>query len=174
MCALQYYYYQYCWMKNTGASWTALVDIWNFLHFIKLGCLSMLSVSITTNITSLNPANDEVYSIQRWNLPLTCDWSVVFFGYSGFLHQWILRRYARCWWHLTLHIIDMEKNVSRLLFHFFFFLICVCISWVWLGWRWCGCVLMYCSLFLNFTFCFYWFLFCFGLLVYICVVGVFV
>ena len=155
-------------------SWTALVHIWNFLHFIKLGCLSMLSVSITTNITSLNPANDKVYSIQRWNLPLTCDWSVVFFGYSGFLHQWIFRRYARCWWHWTLKkIINIEKNVSRLLFHFFFFLICVCISWVWLGCRWCGCVLMYCSLFRNFTFCFYWFLFYFGLLVYICVVGVF-
>ena len=82
-------------------------------------------------------------------------------------------RYARCWRHLTLHIINMEKNVSRLLFHFFFFLICVCIPWVWLGWRWCGCVLMYCSIFRNFTFCFYWFLFYFGLLVYICVVGVF-
>jgi hypothetical protein len=82
-------------------------------------------------------------------------------------------RYERCWWHLTLHIINVEKNVSRLLFHFFFFLICVCIPWVWLGWRWCGCVLMYCSLCWNFTFCFYWFLFYFGLLVYICVVGVF-
>ena len=114
----------------------------------------MLSVSITTNIISLNPANGEVYSIQRWNLSLTCDWSVVFFGYSGFLHQWIFRRYARCWWHLTLHIINIEKNVSRLLFHFFFFFICVCIPWVWLGWRWCGCVLMYCSLFRNFTFLF--------------------
>jgi hypothetical protein len=45
-------------------SWTALVHICNFLHFIKLGCLSMLSVSITTNITSLNPANDEVYSFR--------------------------------------------------------------------------------------------------------------
>ena len=81
-------------------------------------------------------------------------------------------RYARCWWHFTLLIINIEKNVSRLLFHFFF-LICVYIPWVWLGWRWCRCVLMYCSLFRNFTFCFYWFLFYFGLLVYMCVVGVF-
>jgi hypothetical protein len=56
---------------------------------------------------------------------------------------------------------------------FFFFLICVCITWVWLGWRWGGRVLMYCSSFRNFTFCFYWFLFYFRLLVYICVVGVF-
>ena len=28
-------------------------------------------------------------------------------------HYW---RYARCWWHLTLHIINVEKNISRLLF----------------------------------------------------------
>jgi hypothetical protein len=70
-------------------------------------------------------------------------------------------RYARCWWHFTLLIINIEKNVSRLLFHFFF-LICVYIPWVWLGWRWCRCVLMYCSLFRNFTFCFYRFLFYFG------------
>jgi hypothetical protein len=44
-------------------SWTALVHIWNFLHFNKLGCLSMLSVSITTNIIRLNPANGEVYAV---------------------------------------------------------------------------------------------------------------
>jgi len=73
----------------------------------------------------------------------------------------VVRRYARCWWHLTLHIINVEKNVSRLLFHFFPFLICVCITWVWLGWRWGGCVLMYCSSFRIFPFCFYWFLFIF-------------
>ena len=78
-------------------------------------------------------------------------------------------RYARCWWYFTLHIINVEKNVTRLLFHFTP-LICVCIPWVWLGWRWCGCVLMYCSTFRNFTFCFYWFLFYFRLVVYICVV----
>ena len=81
-------------------------------------------------------------------------------------------RYARCWWYFTLHIINVEKNVSRLLFHFTP-LICVCIPWVWLGWRWCGCVLMYCSSFRNFTFCFYWFLFYFRLVVYICVVKCF-
>jgi hypothetical protein len=44
---------------------------------------------------------------------------------------------------------------------------------IWLGWRWGGCVLMYCSSFRNFTFCFYWFLFYFRVLVYICVIGVF-
>jgi hypothetical protein len=76
-------------------------------------------------------------------------------------------------WHLILRIINVEKNVSSLLFSFFFFLICACITWVWLGWRWGGCVLIYCSSFRNFTFCFYWFLFHFRLLVYICVVVVF-
>ena len=80
----------------------------------------------------------------------------------------MLWRYARCWWHFTLHIINVEKNVSRLLFHVFPFLI-----WVWLGWRCGGCALMYCSSFRNFTFCFYWFLFYFRVLVYICVIGVF-
>ena len=98
---------------------------------------------------------------------------IFLYTYISIWSFWSYRRYARCWWHLTLHIINIEKNVSRLLFHFFFFLICVYIPWAWLGWRWCGCVLMYCSLFRNFTFCFYWFLFYFGLLVYICVVGVF-
>jgi len=30
----------------------------------------------------------------------------------------LLRRYARCCWHLTLHTINVEKNVSRPLFHY--------------------------------------------------------
>jgi hypothetical protein len=34
-------------------------------------------------------------------------------------------RYARCWWHLMLHIINVEKNVSRLLFHFFLPYLCL-------------------------------------------------
>ena len=34
-------------------------------------------------------------------------------------------RYARCWWHLTLHIINVEKNVPRLLFHFFLPYLCL-------------------------------------------------
>ena len=83
-----------------------------------------------------------------------------------------LQRYARCWWHLTLHIINVEKKVSRLLFHFFF-LICACIPWVWLGWRWCGCVLVYFSLFRKYHFLvfidFYFILAC----LYICVLLVF-
>ena len=50
--------------------------------------LHVQSVPITTNIVSSNPAHDEVYSINiMWyNLPVTCDRSMVFSGYSGFLH----------------------------------------------------------------------------------------
>ena len=79
----------------------------------------------------------------------------------------------RCWWHLTLHIVNVEKNVSRLLFDlFFFFTICLCITLIWLGWGlrwWCFDVLFFIS---EFHF-FYWLLFYFRLLVYICVVGVY-
>ena len=40
--------------------------------------------------------------------------SIICFLISRILyHYW---RYARCWWHLTLHIINVEKNISRLLF----------------------------------------------------------
>jgi hypothetical protein len=50
--------------------------------------LHVQSVPITTNIVSSNPAHDEVYSINvmLYNLPVTCDRSMVFSGYSGFLH----------------------------------------------------------------------------------------
>ena len=34
-------------------------------------------------------------------------------------------QYARCWWHLMLHIINVEKNVSRFLFHLFFHYLCL-------------------------------------------------
>ena len=42
---------------------------------------------------SSNPAHGEVYSIQHYGIKflVTCDRSVVFFGYSGFLHQWNLQ-----------------------------------------------------------------------------------
>ena len=59
--------------------------------------------------------------------------------YRGRLTLWFriplrrVRRYARCWWHLTLHIINVEKNVARLL-SAPPPIICVCITWVWLGW----------------------------------------
>ena len=65
------------------------------------------------------------------------------------------------------------KRSFRVFSFIFSFLIGVCITWACLGWRRCGCVLMYYFSFRNFTFCFYWFLFYFRLLVYICVVGVF-
>jgi len=47
------------------------------------------SVPITTKIVSSNPVHGEVYLINiMWSsLSVTCDRSVVFTGYSGFLHQ---------------------------------------------------------------------------------------
>jgi hypothetical protein len=50
--------------------------------------LHVQSVPITTNIVSSNPAHDEVYSINimLYNLSVTCDRSMVFSGYFGFLH----------------------------------------------------------------------------------------
>ena len=46
------------------------------------------SMPITTKVVSSNPAHGEVYLIQHYvlNLSVTCDMSVVFTGYSGFLH----------------------------------------------------------------------------------------
>jgi hypothetical protein len=81
--------------------------------------------------------------------------------------------YARRWCHLTLHIINVEKNVSRLLFHILFLpylclhnlgLVRVEVRWV------CFDVLFFIA---EFHFLFLFILFHFRLLVYICVVGVF-
>ena len=47
----------------------------------------MQSVPITTKVVSLNPSHGEVYSIQQYMINLTCYRSVVFSGYSSFLHQ---------------------------------------------------------------------------------------
>jgi hypothetical protein len=48
----------------------------------------MQSVPIPTKIVSLDPAHDEVYSIQYCDkVCVTCGRLVVFTGYSGFLHQ---------------------------------------------------------------------------------------
>jgi hypothetical protein len=83
------------------------------------------------------------------------------------------RRDARCWWYFTLHIINVEKNVSRLPFHFFLLpylclhtvgLVRMEVVWV------CFDALFFIS---EFYFCFYRFLFYFRLLVYICVVKCF-
>ena len=60
------------------------------LPFNDRGCRGrMQSVPITTKVVSSNPVHGEVYSIQHYviNLSATCDRSVVFSGYSGFLHQ---------------------------------------------------------------------------------------
>ena len=60
------------------------------LPFNDGGCRGrMQSVPITTKVVSSNPVHGEVYSIQHYviNLSATCDRSVVFSGYSGFLHQ---------------------------------------------------------------------------------------
>jgi hypothetical protein len=51
--------------------------------------LPVQSVPITTKVVSSNPVDGEVYSIQHYvkKLSVICDRSVVFSGYSGFLHQ---------------------------------------------------------------------------------------
>jgi hypothetical protein len=46
------------------------------------------SVPITTKVVSMNPALGEVYTIQHYVVKFVNDLrSVVFSGYSGFLHQ---------------------------------------------------------------------------------------
>jgi hypothetical protein len=47
------------------------------------------SVSITTKVLSSNTAQGEVYLIQLYviNLSVTCDRSMVFARYAGYLHQ---------------------------------------------------------------------------------------
>ena len=49
--------------------------------------LPMQSVPITTDVVSLNLDQDEVHNIMCYGLFVTCDRSVVFSGYSCFLHQ---------------------------------------------------------------------------------------
>jgi len=49
--------------------------------------LPMQSVPITIDVVSSNRDQGEVYKIMWWSLSLTCDRSVVFSGYSGFLNQ---------------------------------------------------------------------------------------
>ena len=77
------------------------------------------------------------------------------------------RRDARCWWYFTLHIINVEKNVSRLPFHFFLLpylclhtvgLVRMEVVWV------CFDALFFIS---EFYFCFYWFLLYFRLLIFV-------
>jgi hypothetical protein len=47
----------------------------------------MQSVPITTDVVSSNLDQGEVYNIMWYSLSVTCDRTVVFAVYSGFLHQ---------------------------------------------------------------------------------------
>jgi len=47
----------------------------------------MESVPINTDVVSSNLHQGEVYNIIWSSLTLTCNRSVAFYGYSGFLHQ---------------------------------------------------------------------------------------
>jgi len=51
--------------------------------------LPVQSVPITSKVVSSNPVHGKVYSIQHYviKLSVTSDRSMVFSGYSGFLHQ---------------------------------------------------------------------------------------
>ena len=53
------------------------------LQFVQL---PMQSVPITINVVSSNPTYGEVYSLQHYVIKFVGR-SVVFSGYSGFLHQ---------------------------------------------------------------------------------------
>ena len=61
----------------------AVIVWWLDLH------LPMQSVPITTDVVSSNPDQGEVYNITNmWSsLSVICDRTVVFSGYSCFLHQ---------------------------------------------------------------------------------------
>jgi len=47
----------------------------------------MQSVPITTDVVSSNLDQGEVYNIMGYSLSVTYERSVVFSGFSGFLHQ---------------------------------------------------------------------------------------
>jgi hypothetical protein len=56
------------------------------------------SVSITTNVVSSNPAQAR-YNIMWYSLSVTCDRSMVFSGYSGFLHTKTWPEFPYFIWH---------------------------------------------------------------------------
>jgi hypothetical protein len=122
-----------------------------------------LTIDLQNGLTKQS-SSYTIWFQMRWGMTSCLNHDYLIFIFIHFPYLKLLRRYARCCWHLTLHTINVEKNVSRFLFQLFPPIICLCITWVW--WRW-GCFWMYCSSFRNFTFCFYWFLFYFRLLVYI-------
>jgi hypothetical protein len=51
-----------------------------------VGLVPMESVPITTNVVSSNPTQAMQFFVNK-SLSVTCDRSVVFSGYCGFLHQ---------------------------------------------------------------------------------------
>ena len=55
--------------------------------FISINLCAMQPVPITTKDVSSNPIHGEVYSIKHYVTKFVNDRSVVFSGYSGFLHQ---------------------------------------------------------------------------------------
>ena len=55
-------------------------DLMIAYNYLCNRCLSPL-------VVSSNPAHGEVYSIQHYLIKFVSDLSVVFYGYSGFLHQ---------------------------------------------------------------------------------------
>jgi hypothetical protein len=79
--------------ENRSASfpgyWPILEDpSWSYGNYLYNQCLSPL---MSTKLVSSNPTHGEVYSIQHYVIKVflaTCDRSVVFSGYSGFLNQY--------------------------------------------------------------------------------------
>ena len=67
------------------------------------------------------------------------------------------KRYARCWWHVTLHTLSVEKNTSHFVFHY-----CVCITCVWLGWE--GLIVFFLGFFFRFLLLLFIYLFVFNLI----------
>ena len=74
---------------------------------------------ITTEVVSLNPVHGEVYSIQHYviNLSITCVRSVIFSGFSGFLHQ--LNWPPRYNWNIVEGGVKHLKPTKPTNLHFF-------------------------------------------------------
>ena len=67
--------------------------------------LPVQSVPITTKAASLNPDHDEVYSIQHYVIKFVR--SMVFSGYSGFLHHDITEILLK----LAINTITLPVNI---------------------------------------------------------------
>ena len=68
---------------NPSTTWSRPWKAYTVFGYMRLtgAVVVVISVHITTKVVSLNPGNDDVYSIQHY---VICERSVV---YSGFLHQ---------------------------------------------------------------------------------------